>query len=109
MTTRDYPLNMKAVGVKNLKARLSEHLRSVKAGETILVTERDQVIAELRPARGTWYAEGPLDMALVTLADAGELSPPAVSKGHWTLRTPGLGWPRGSALDLLDGVRDDRV
>ncbi len=41
---------MKAVGVKSLKAKLSEYLRLVKAGETVLVTERDQVIAEIKPA-----------------------------------------------------------
>ena len=35
---------MKAVGVKNLKAKLSEYLRAVKAGETLLVTDRDEVI-----------------------------------------------------------------
>ena len=99
---------MKAIGIKNLKARLSEHLRSVKAGETILVTERDQVIAELRPARGTWYAEGPLDVALATLSDAGEVIPPAAAKGNWTLRAPGLGWAKGSAVGLLDEIRGDR-
>ena len=38
---------MKAVGVKVLKAKLSEYLRLVKAGETVLVTERDEVVAEL--------------------------------------------------------------
>ena len=42
---------MKAVGVKQLKARLSEYVRLVKAGETILVTDRDEVVAELRPAQ----------------------------------------------------------
>ena len=42
---------MKAVGVKQLKARLSEYLRLVKTGETILVTERDEVVAEMHPAR----------------------------------------------------------
>jgi antitoxin (DNA-binding transcriptional repressor) of toxin-antitoxin stability system len=41
----------KTVGVKRLKAKLSEYLRLVKGGETILVTERDEVVAELRPAR----------------------------------------------------------
>ncbi|PWU17663.1 MAG: antitoxin PHD [Bdellovibrio sp.] len=41
---------MKAVGVKSLKAKLSEYLRLVKSGETVLVTERDQVVAEIRPA-----------------------------------------------------------
>lgn len=42
---------MKVVGVKRLKARLSEYVRLVKAGETILVTDRDEVVAEIRPAR----------------------------------------------------------
>ena len=39
---------MKAVGIKELKARLSEFVRLVKSGETVLVTERDEVVAELR-------------------------------------------------------------
>jgi prevent-host-death family protein len=31
---------MKAVGIKQLKAHLSEYVRLAKAGETVLVTER---------------------------------------------------------------------
>jgi antitoxin (DNA-binding transcriptional repressor) of toxin-antitoxin stability system len=42
---------MKVVGVKQPKARLSEYVRLVKAGETILVTDRDDVVAELRIGR----------------------------------------------------------
>ena len=41
---------MNTVDVKQLKARLSEYLRLVKTGELVLITERDEVIAELRPA-----------------------------------------------------------
>lgn len=37
------------VGVKALKNSLSRYLRAVRAGETVLVTERGKVIAELRP------------------------------------------------------------
>jgi antitoxin (DNA-binding transcriptional repressor) of toxin-antitoxin stability system len=40
---------MRVVGIKELKARLSEYVRAVKAGETVLVTERDEVVAEQRP------------------------------------------------------------
>lgn len=44
---------MKAVAVKELKNRLSHYLRDVKAGEVVLVTDRGQVVAELRqPSRG---------------------------------------------------------
>jgi antitoxin (DNA-binding transcriptional repressor) of toxin-antitoxin stability system len=39
---------MKAVGVRELKNRLSEYLRLVRAGEDILVTDRGEVIAQLR-------------------------------------------------------------
>ncbi len=38
---------MKSVGVKVLKNNLSRYLRMVKEGETILITERDEVIAEM--------------------------------------------------------------
>src|SRR5688572_33330836 len=40
---------MRAVGIKTLKNKLSEYVRLAAAGETILVTDRDQVVAELRP------------------------------------------------------------
>ena len=40
---------MKAVGLRELKNRLSEYIRDVRAGEGILVTDRGQVVAELNP------------------------------------------------------------
>jgi antitoxin (DNA-binding transcriptional repressor) of toxin-antitoxin stability system len=39
---------MRAMGVRELKNRLSEALRLVSAGEEILVTDRGEVVAELR-------------------------------------------------------------
>ena len=36
------------VGIRELKNRLSEHLRMVRRGEEILVTDRGEVVAELR-------------------------------------------------------------
>ena len=39
---------MKAVGVRELKNRLSEYLRAVRGGERVLVTDRGEVVAELR-------------------------------------------------------------
>jgi prevent-host-death family protein len=38
------------VGVRELKARLSHHLSRVKAGRTLVVTERGREIARLVPA-----------------------------------------------------------
>ena len=40
---------MKAVGIRELKNRLSEYIRQVRSGEEILVTDRGEVVAELRP------------------------------------------------------------
>ena len=40
---------MRSVGLKVLKNRLSEYVRLAAAGETVLVTDRDRVVAELGP------------------------------------------------------------
>ena len=42
---------MRKVGIKELKNGLSRHIRAVAAGETLLVTDRDRVVAEIRPPR----------------------------------------------------------
>lgn len=41
---------MKLVGVRELKNRLSEYLRFVKAGEEVLVTDRGKVVVGLSSA-----------------------------------------------------------
>jgi len=40
---------VKAVNLRELKNRLGTYVREVRAGEVILVTDRGQVVAELRP------------------------------------------------------------
>jgi prevent-host-death family protein len=40
---------MRAVGLKVLKNRLSEYVRIAAAGERVLVTDRERVVAELVP------------------------------------------------------------
>ena len=42
---------MKNVRIADLKARLSEHLRAVRRGETIAVLDRETPIAQLVPIR----------------------------------------------------------
>jgi len=39
---------VKTVGVKVLKDNLSSYLRLVKAGETVLIKDRNEIIAELK-------------------------------------------------------------
>jgi prevent-host-death family protein len=99
---------MRAVGVKQLKARLSEYVRLVRAGETILVTDRDEVVAELRPARRQRRAGDDLEETLRVLADAGEITRTSTPKLDWTWGPRGLGLPPGTAMKLLDEIRGER-
>ena len=39
---------MKTIGIRDLKARLSQALREVAAGDVLLITDRGRVVAELR-------------------------------------------------------------
>lgn len=109
MTTGDYNGRMKSVGVKQLKARLSEYIRLVKTGETVLITDRDEVVAELRPARRQRPAGLSIEERLQALADAGELTRPSLPKGDWAWKAKGLGLPPGTAARVLDEVRGDRL
>ena len=108
VTTGDYAAPMKVVGIKQLKARLSEYIRLAKAGETVLVTERDQVVAELGPARRQTPTGDRLEEVLETLAAAGEITRAAQSKGDWTWHSQGLGLPAGTVRTLLDELRQER-
>ena len=100
---------MTAVGVKQLEARLSEYLRLVKTGETVLVTDRGEIVAELRPARRQSAGALPVEDHLQALADAGDTSRPNVPKGDWKWKVSGLGLPPGTATKLLDQIRADRI
>jgi antitoxin (DNA-binding transcriptional repressor) of toxin-antitoxin stability system len=40
---------METVGIKTLKNKLSEYVRRAASGETVLVTDRGTVVAELNP------------------------------------------------------------
>jgi prevent-host-death family protein len=109
VTTGDYHDGMKSVGVKQLKARLSEYIRLVRTGETVLITDRDEVVAELRPAQRQRPAGLSIEERLQALAEAGELTRPSLPKGDWTWKVKGLALPPGTAARLLDEVRGDRL
>src|SRR5208283_4035397 len=99
---------MKAVGVKQLKARLSEYLRHVRAGETILITDREEVVAELRPTvRRSARHHDNIEAILDSLAERGEITRAGLPKGKWTWKVVGLGLAPGTAAELLDQVRSD--
>jgi antitoxin (DNA-binding transcriptional repressor) of toxin-antitoxin stability system len=87
---------------------LSEYLRLVKSGETILVTDRDGVVAELRPARRQPGVPDDLDGLLDALGDSAEITRASLPKVGWTWHVEGLGLPPGTAQRLLGEVRAER-
>lgn len=99
---------MRVVGVRELKAKLSEYLRDVRRGEVFLVTDRDRVVAELRqPGSRSLPAGDVLERELDELVDAGEVQAAKLPKGEWSWRPEGAGLPRGTAAKVLDPLRSD--
>ncbi len=97
---------MRSVGLKALNDKLSEYVHLAATGETVLVTDRDRVVAEIVPPRAE---RSPIlaDALLADMVRKGLLAPPAA---------PGAGPPPAPApsmtleqlLDVLDAVRGDR-
>ena len=69
---------MKAVGLKVLKNKFSEYVRLAEHGETVLVTDRDRVVAEIVPPEST---RSPLlaDALLSEAVRKGWITPPALA------------------------------
>lgn len=66
---------MRSVEIEALNSRLSEYVRLAASGETVLVTDRGQVVAELGPpleARSPMLA----DALLADAVRAGDITPP---------------------------------
>lgn len=96
---------MLAVGIKQLKNRLSEYLRLVSHGETILITDRERVVAELRGP-----SSPALNVATAYLADLveqGLVRPPLAPPGTTARRLPGRKSLEALSSDL-DRDRADR-
>jgi prevent-host-death family protein len=64
---------VKSVGLRELKNRLSEYIREARSGESVLVTDRGEVVAELVAASGA-APEGGIPAAVAALARKGELT-----------------------------------
>jgi antitoxin (DNA-binding transcriptional repressor) of toxin-antitoxin stability system len=96
---------MRAVGLKVLKNKLSEYVRLAAGGETVLVTDRDRVVAELVPPQAGRSAL----LADARLAEAvrrGWLAPPTLPAGEIPPRLPVA--PFETLMDELAADRDGR-
>lgn len=94
---------MRAVGLKVLKNKLSEYVRLASSGETVLVTDRDRVVAELVPPR---EGRSPIlgDALLAEAVREGWLSPPVLASEGPPPRAP-----VASLARILSGLDEDRA
>jgi len=101
---------MVAVGIKELKAKLSEYVRAAHAGETILVTDRGDVVAVLTGASELGRARE-LDSTEARLAEGvrqGWITRASLPKKGWSWRPRGLALTAGTADRLLADLREER-
>ena len=99
---------MTTVGVRELKDKLSEYLRRVRLGESVLVTDRGEVVAELLPP-GHGQGDPSVPAGLQSLARRGLLSlgtPAGTNLYPPLLRKQGE--RRRSVAQMLDEERGSR-
>jgi len=98
---------MKTVGIRELKNRLSEYVREARSGESVLVTDRGQVVAELVPPERAAGEPG-VPSGLIALARRGQLTLGAGSNEASDYpKRPRL-LKRRRAAQLLDEERGSR-
>lgn len=94
---------IKIVGIKDLKNHLSAHLRDVRRGTRILVSDRDAVVAEIHEPTATYTLPESVDPVLAEWIEAGVVRPPRRKKAP--LPTSPVRLPEGTAARLLDEDR----
>jgi antitoxin (DNA-binding transcriptional repressor) of toxin-antitoxin stability system len=72
---------MRAVGIKILKNKLSEYVRLAASGESVLVTDRDRVVAQLGPPPPQ-RADSVPDVLLAQAVREGLVTPAALPPGE---------------------------
>ena len=100
-----YLCRMRSVGIKVLNSKLSEYVRLAASGETVLVTDRDQVVAELGPIRET---RSPLlaDAFLAEAVRSGVLTPPRLTASGPPPKPPPVATLDEILADLDESRRD---
>ena len=98
---------MKTMGVRELKNRLSEVVRAVKAGEHVLVTDRGTVVAELVPP-GRPRTDPSIPPGLARLAERGIARLGAANDPSLYAGLPPLRQRPASVARLLNDERGPR-
>lgn len=102
VASRSYLTGMRSVGLKVLKNKLSEYVRRAAGGETILVTDRGRVVAELGPPRAG-RADRLADAVLAEAVRKGWLTTPLTGAEQ-----PPSRLPVAPLSEILEGLDQDR-
>ena len=94
---------MRSVSLKVLKTKLSEYVRLAAAGETVVISDRDRVVAELVPPGATRGRSLP-DASLADAVRSGLLTPAVLPPG-----SPPEAAPVAPLSDILDDLDRDRA
>ena len=94
---------MRSIGIKALNSKLSAYVQLAASGETILITDRDRVVAELGPIDQT-RTTVPADAFLADLVRSGVMSPPLTRSSTPPPKPP----PVGSFDEVMGDLEESR-
>ena len=97
---------MRTIGIRELKRDLSRVLQDVQRGDTVLVTDRGRVVAELRRPDATQWVASPQERALAKMAAEGHVRLAERTREPYQFLP--LSSPAGTAQQLIDEGRGDR-
>ena len=107
VATGSYFCSMKTVGIKYLKNNLSAVLREVRRGEHFLVTDRDEVVAELREPGAEYHVPEATNAKLQEWIERGIVRPPREARGPLPIANEKSLVPKGFVQEQLDWDRQD--
>ncbi|MGH7312543.1 MAG: type II toxin-antitoxin system Phd/YefM family antitoxin [Candidatus Rokuibacteriota bacterium] len=93
---------VKSTGVAKLRAKLSEYLAQVKAGQEVIVTERGRPIARIVP-----LSHDATELAELALAGLIRIGTRRLPRGFWRMPRPGA--TRGAGVKALLDDRGDAL
>jgi prevent-host-death family protein len=100
---------MRTAGVRELKSHLSEYLRKVKHGETVLVTEHGEVVARLSPPDfERAHTENEERRRLGNLIALGKIRPPSAKPSARFPARPAARLTKNAFERIWNDSRSDR-
>jgi antitoxin (DNA-binding transcriptional repressor) of toxin-antitoxin stability system len=99
---------MKTAGIRELKAHLSTYVKDVERGETVLVTDRGRVVAEIRPPGAAAADATPANLRRQQLIEAGRLRPARTPRSVVFSELPRTRLEKGVTVEeLIDAERGE--